>query len=202
MFLTLKNEKTLKKMRSKTLKNNIFFILGRNLIIRSFEIPHSIWKLHKDFKSVFVFKFRQKTKKFTPKWQKPLLEKRVYWLPIWYVFRKYLVYIASLNHQIIEYWVSRRRYWLVLSATGSEQGSTGCQHDELSENIWFAWSRSSNYWIFEEGKSDYGQTHTQTHRISSCRLDPFCRRGRVKKSIGFVPCSPFEVESELSWKTA
>ena len=77
MFLTLKNEKTLKKMRSKTLKNNIFFILGRNLIIRSFEIPHSIWKLHKDFKSVFVFKFRQKTKKFTPKWQKPLFEKRV-----------------------------------------------------------------------------------------------------------------------------
>ena len=77
MFLTLRNEKTLKKMRSKTLKNNIFFILDRNLIIRSFEIPHSIWKLHKDFKSVFVFKFRQKTKKFTPKWQKPLFEKRV-----------------------------------------------------------------------------------------------------------------------------
>ena len=77
MFLTLKNEKTFKKIRSKTLKNNIFFILGRNLIIRSFEIPHSIWKLHKDFKSVFVFKFRQKTKKFTPKWQKPLFEKRV-----------------------------------------------------------------------------------------------------------------------------
>ena len=77
MFLTLRNEKTLKKMRSKTLKNNIFFFSGRNLIIRSFEIPHSIGKLHKDFKSVFVFKFRQKTKKFTPKWQKPLFEKRV-----------------------------------------------------------------------------------------------------------------------------
>ena len=82
MFLTLKNEKNLKKMRSKTLKNNIFFILGRNLIIRSFEIPHSIWKLHKDFKSVFVFKFRQKTKKFTPKWQKPLFEKRVIAVPL------------------------------------------------------------------------------------------------------------------------
>merc|ERR1712062_293941 len=68
---------TFKKIRSKTLKNNIFFILGRNLIIRSFEIPHGIWKLHKDFKSVFVFKFRQKTKKFTPKRQKPLFEKRV-----------------------------------------------------------------------------------------------------------------------------
>ena len=78
MFLTLRNEKTLKKMRSKTLKNNIFLFSGRNLIIRSFEIPHSIGKLHKDFKSVFVFKFRQKTKKFTPKWQKPLFEKRVH----------------------------------------------------------------------------------------------------------------------------
>ena len=77
MFLTLKNEKTLKKMRSKTLKKNIFLFSGRILIIRSFEIPHSIGKLHKDFKSVFVFKFRQKTKKFTPKWQKPLFEKRV-----------------------------------------------------------------------------------------------------------------------------
>ena len=35
---------------------------------------------------------------------------------------------------------------------------------KLSENIWFAWSKSSNYLIFEEGKSDYGQTHTQTDR--------------------------------------
>ena len=93
MFLTLKNEKTLKKMRSKTLKNNIFFILGRNLIIRSFEIPHSIWKLHKDFKSVFVFKFRQKTKKFTPKWQKPLFEKRVYG----YTLSSYIFYFPSIN---------------------------------------------------------------------------------------------------------
>ena len=78
MFLTLRNEKTLKKKRSKTLKKKtVSFFLGRNLIIRSFEIPHSIWKLHNDFKSVFVFKFRQKTKKFMPKWQKPLFEKRV-----------------------------------------------------------------------------------------------------------------------------
>ena len=53
--------------------------------------------------------------------------------------------LHGLNHQIIEYWVSRGRYWLVLGGTGSEQGGTGCQHDELSENIWFAWSRSSNY---------------------------------------------------------
>ena len=76
--------------------------------------------------------------------------------------------------------VSRGRYWLVLGGTWSEQGGTGCQHDELSENIWFAWSKPSNHWIFEEGKSDDGQTNPQTDRISSCRLDPFCRRGRVK----------------------
>ena len=53
--------------------------------------------------------------------------------------------LHGLNHQIIEYWVSRGRYWLVLCVTGSEHGGTGCQHDELSENIWFAWSKSSNY---------------------------------------------------------
>ena len=33
--------------------------------------------------------------------------------------------LHSVNHQIIEYWVSRGRYWLVLSCTGSEQGGTG-----------------------------------------------------------------------------
>merc|ERR1712012_848584 len=31
-------------------------------------------------------------------------------------------------------------------------------------------------------------THTQTHRISSCRLDPFCRRGRVKRRSSHVIC--------------
>ena len=51
---------------------------------------------------------------------------------------------------------------MVLGGDGSEQGSTGCQNDELSENIWFAWSLSSNYLIFEEGKSDYGQTDKRT----------------------------------------
>ena len=44
--------------------------------------------------------------------------------------------LDGINHQIIEYWASRGWYWLVLGGTGSEQGSTGCQHDELSENIW------------------------------------------------------------------
>ena len=88
--------------------------------------------------------------------------------------------LHDLNHQIIEYWVSKGRYWLEPGGTGSEQVGTGCQHDKLSENIWFTWSKSSNYWMFEEGKSDYGQTNKQTDRISSCRLNPFCRRGRVK----------------------
>ena len=53
--------------------------------------------------------------------------------------------LHGLNHQIIEYWVSRGRYWLVLGGTGSEQGGTGCQHDILSENICFAWSKSSKF---------------------------------------------------------
>ena len=39
--------------------------------------------------------------------------------------------LHGLNHQIIEYWVSRRWYWLVLGGTGSEQGGTGCQCDML-----------------------------------------------------------------------
>ena len=32
-----------------------------------------------------------------------------------------------------------------------------------------------------EKESDDGPTNKQTDRISSCRLDPFCRRGRVKR---------------------
>ena len=46
--------------------------------------------------------------------------------------------LNGLSHQSIKYWVTRGRYWLVLSGTGSKQGGTGCQHDELSQNIWFA----------------------------------------------------------------
>ena len=30
--------------------------------------------------------------------------------------------LHGLNHQIIEYWVSRGQYWLVLGGTWSEQG--------------------------------------------------------------------------------
>ena len=62
-------------------------------------------------------------------------------------------------------WVGILRYWLVLGGTGSEQGSTGCQCDMLSENIWFTCCKpSSNYPIIGEGKSDYGQTDRQTNR--------------------------------------
>ena len=59
----------------------------------------------------------------------------------------------------------------------------------LSENIWFTLCKASNYWIFKEAKSDDGQTNGQTDKISSCRLDPFCRRGRVKILLGtFIKC--------------
>ena len=43
-----------------------------------FEITPSIRKLYKDFKTIFVFKSGPITKKFTPKWQIPLFEKRVH----------------------------------------------------------------------------------------------------------------------------
>ena len=70
--------------------------------------------------------------------------------------------LHGLNHQIIEYLVSRGRYWLVLGVTGSEQGGTGCQCDMLSENIWSTSCKQSNYSIFGEGNSDYEQIHRQT----------------------------------------
>ena len=53
--------------------------------------------------------------------------------------------LHGLNHQIIKYWLSRGQYWLGLGGTGSEQGGTGCQHNELSEYIWFAVSKPSNH---------------------------------------------------------
>ena len=39
--------------------------------------------------------------------------------------------LHGLNHQIIEYLVSRGRYWLVLGVTGSEQGGTGFRKDSF-----------------------------------------------------------------------
>ena len=62
--------------------------------------------------------------------------------------------LHGLNHQIVEYWVSRERYWLVLGVTGPEQGGTGCQHDELSENIWFATLHGLNHQIIEYSKKE------------------------------------------------
>ena len=67
--------------------------------------------------------------------------------------------LLGLNHQIIEYLVSRGRYWLVLGVTGSEQGGTACQHDELSENIWFAWSNT----CYKGEKVRCHSCDTQTH---------------------------------------
>ena len=92
--------------------------------------------------------------------------------------------LHGLNHKIIEYWVSRGRYWLVLGGTGSEQGGTGCQCDMLSENIWFTWCNHQIIQYLEKEKviTDR-QTNKQTDRISYLRLDPFCGRGRVKISL-------------------
>ena len=53
------------------------FFKNINIITSSFEITNSTGKLHKDFRTLFVFKHRRKTKKFTLKWQIPLIEKRV-----------------------------------------------------------------------------------------------------------------------------
>ena len=84
------------------------------------------------------------------------------------------------------YWISSLRYWLVLGGTGSEQGGSGCQCDMLSENIWFTWCKPSNSSIFGEGKSDYGQTHTQTHRHTDrqnflSKTRPLLWKGSSKK---------------------
>ena len=47
-----------------------------------------------------------------------------------------------------------------------------------------------NHQIIEYSKKEKvitdKQTHTQTHRISSCRLDPFCKRGQVKTGAFLV----------------
>ena len=78
MFLTLKIEKISKKLRSKTVKNYVFLFFFFLFFFFSFEIINSTGKLHKDFRTLFVFKHRRKTKKFTLKWQIPLFEKRVH----------------------------------------------------------------------------------------------------------------------------
>ena len=78
MFLTLKIEKISKKLRSKRVKNYVFLFFFFLFFFFSFEIINSTGKLHKDFRTLFVFKPRRKTKKFTLKWQIPLFEKRVH----------------------------------------------------------------------------------------------------------------------------
>ena len=59
------------------MKNYVLFFRNMNIIATSFEIRNSTGKLHKDFRTLFVFKHRRKTKKFTLKWQITLIEKRV-----------------------------------------------------------------------------------------------------------------------------
>ena len=73
------------------------------------------------------------------------------------------------------YWASIGWYWSVLSDTGSKHGSTGCQCDMLSENIWFTWSKPSYYSIFGEGKSVDGvekksleKEMQKTKKVSRC----------------------------------
>ena len=103
----------------------------------------------------------------------------------WYSFKYCLVLLISTWL----YLVGRGQQWLLLGVTGSEQGGTGCQYDEPSENIWFAWSKPSNHWIFEEGKSDDGQIyrHTEFPLVDStpsvdgtCDLNIVGERKRMK----------------------
>ena len=69
--------------------------------------------------------------------------------------------LHGLNHQIIENWVSRGRYWLILGGTGSEQGGTGCQHDELSKKYGL---HGLNHQIIEYSKKEKVITDRQTDK--------------------------------------
>ena len=104
-----------------------------------------------------------------------------YWLPVWYAFRKYLVYmvwtIKSLNTGSVEvgtgwYWVvlGQNRVVLVASMMSFQKiyGLHGLNHQIIE------------YMEKEKVMTDK-QINKSTDRISSCRLDPFCKRGRVKK---------------------
>ena len=75
----------------------------------------------------------------------------------------------SLTFQYDRWWylVSRGQYWLELGGTGSEQGSTGCQCNMLSENIWFTWCTSSNYSILEVWNCVRGRVKTGMETPSS-----------------------------------
>ena len=74
----------------------------------------------------------------------------------------YLVVLSQYKTVLVGTWlylVIRGRS--VLGGAGPEQGGTGCQCDMLSENIWFTWSKPSNYWISEEEISDDLQINRQ-----------------------------------------
>ena len=77
VFLTVIIAKMSKKLMVKTVKKWFFIKLNLNSMASYFEITLSFRTLYKGFRTIFVFKFGPKTKKFTPKWQIPLFEKRV-----------------------------------------------------------------------------------------------------------------------------
>ena len=86
--------------------------------------------------------------------------------------------LHGLNHQIIEYLVSRGRYWLVLGVTGSEQAVLVASMMSFQKIYGL---HGLNHQIIEYSKKEKVMTDKSTDRptdrISSCRLDPFCRRG-------------------------
>ena len=61
--------------------------------------------------------------------------------------------LHGLNHHIIEYWVSRGRYWLVLGGTGSEQGGTGCQCDAFRKYMVYMVKTIKLFNILRKGSS-------------------------------------------------
>ena len=77
VFLTVIIAKMSKKLMVKTVKKWFFIKLNLNSMASYFEITLSFRTLYKGFRTIFVFKFGPKTKKFTPKWQIPLFEKQM-----------------------------------------------------------------------------------------------------------------------------
>ena len=81
--------------------------------------------------------------------------------------------------------------------TGSVEGGTGWYLVVLGQNRAVLVAsmmgfqkiyglHSLDHKIIEYSKKKIVITDRQTDRISSCRLDPFCRRGRVKTSIPII----------------
>ena len=74
-FLTYKIEEIFEKRGVKIEKNHIFyFFYKRKVLIFSFEIPPLVEQSLEGFRTVFVLKIGQQTKKSTPKWRKGCLK--------------------------------------------------------------------------------------------------------------------------------